>query len=167
MGEMLQRMVGKAVMGAIGLALWMGYYTFIDTSDYEYTEVATLPSVVFEGGGGTLDIDLSINQPGQLTTSFEQWNEAGDDEQSLGSHQPLEPGEHHFSVDVAEATYGYFEVGLPNATVGGKIRWEVRLDGETLTTEEIELEETLADNYAFFVQFEFDDLAQLRRYAQR
>jgi hypothetical protein len=167
MGGFLQRMAAKIALAVLGLVLWMGHVTLCDGGDAgEYREVAELPGVVFGGGGGRLEIDVHLNQPGELNASFERLDEV-EEETSIGSSQSLAPGDHRFDVDVADATYGYFEVGIPDASVGARIEWSVSLDGETLDSQEIELEEPLQPGHAFFVQLEFDDVAQLRQFAQR
>ena len=66
-----------------------------------------------------------------------------------------------------EATYGYFEVGVPEAQVGAQIAWSLSLDGALLEQEEVELDEPLAPNHAFFVQLEFDNIDEMRRYVAR
>lgn len=167
MGDWLKRMAGKAVMTVLGLVLWIGWMTLRGDGDStEVQKLAELPPIVFEGGGGTFEIDVEVDQAAQLTASFERWN--GEDASELvSSSQPLAPGEHHFSVDVPEATYGYFEIGVPEAEVGAEITWTLRLDGEVLQEEEVELEQPLDPDHAFFVNFEFDEIEELREYAQQ
>ena len=58
-------------------------------------------------------------------------------------------------------------MAIPKAEIGARITWTVRLDGAVLDHEELELEEPLEPGYGFFVQFEFDEIAELRQYAQR
>lgn len=166
MGNLLQRLAGKIVMSVLGLVLWIGYVTMCDGGGGSYTEVAELPHVVFGGGGGTIAIEVDLNQPGELSSSFGRWD-AEDEYEELTSVQPVAPGQHRFSVDVADSTYGNLEVGVPDAEVGARIEWTVSLDGEELDSEEIELEEPLRSGTAFFVQFAFDEVAELRHYAQR
>jgi hypothetical protein len=166
MGGWLQRWLGRAVMSLLGLALWAGWVMVSDGGVTEVQELAELPPVIFDGGGGTFELEVEVDQPSRLTTSFERWSE-DDESELLSSTQNLPPGAHHFTVDVPEATYGYFEVGVPEAEVGAQITWSLSLDGALLEQEEIELEEPLAPNRAFFVQFEFDEVESLRQYARR
>ena len=70
-------------------------------------------------------------------------------------------------IELSYATYGYFEVSIPDAEVGARIAWTVSLDGARLDREELELDHPLAPGYAFFVEFEFDEIAELRQYAKR
>ena len=166
MGGWLQRMLGRAVMGLLGLALWAGWVMVSGGGVTEVQELSELPAVVFDGGGGTFELEVEVDQPARLTTSFERWSEE-DESELLSSTQVLAPGAHHFTVDVPEATYGYFEVGVPEAEVGAQIAWSLSLDGALLEQEAIELEEPLRPNHAFFVQFEFDEVESLRQYARR
>jgi hypothetical protein len=129
-------------------------------------EASELPSVVFGGGGGTLDLRVTVDHPAHLTTAFEQFgDEAGSGARELSSRQALAPGEHRFAVDVAPATYGYFEVGIPEAPVGAHLAWTVALDGVEIQSVREELKQPLGEGYAFFLQLEFDDIAQLRESA--
>jgi hypothetical protein len=166
MGGWLQRWLGRAVMGVLGLALWAGWVMVSDGGVTDVQERSQLPPVVFGGGGGTFELAVEVEQPSRLVASFERWNEE-DESELLSSTQTLAPGEHHFRVDVPEATYGYFEVGVPEAQVGAQIRWSLSLDGALLERKEIELDEPLAPNHGFFVQFEFDEVESLRHYARR
>ncbi len=167
MGDWLKRMAGKAVMAVLGLVLWASWVTLTGGGDStEVQELSELPPVVFDGGGGTFEIEVEVDQAAQLTASFERWN--GEDASELvSSSQPLAPGEHHFAVEVPEATYGYFEIGVPEAEVGAEIAWTLRLDGAVLQQEEVELEQPLDPNHAFFVNFEFDEIEELRQYARQ
>lgn len=162
----LQRVLVRASMGFLGLALWAGWVMVSDGGVTEVQELSELPNMVFDGGGGTFELTVDVEQPSQLVASFERWHEQ-DESELLSSTQTLAPGEHHFSVEVPEATYGYFEVGVPEAEVGAQIAWSLSLDGALLEEEKVELDEPLAPNHAFFVQFEFDEVESLRQYARR
>ncbi len=163
MGVFTQRGVGGLlVVGGLLLAA----ASACGLEGTEIHEIPELPQVVFEGGGGTLEIDVELNRPAELKASFERWL-GPEESELLSSSQSLEPGSHHFEVDVPDATYGYFEVGVPDAEVGARIAWTVSLDGAPLERQEVELERPLEPGYAFFVQFEFDEVSELRQYAQR
>jgi hypothetical protein len=132
----------------------------------EIQESSQLPQVVFGGGGGVMRIDVELNQPAELKASFERWS-GPDTSDLLSSSQALDPGSHHFEIDVADATYGYLEVGIPEAQVGARIVWTLSLDGRRLDREEVELEQPLRPGHTFTVEFEFDEVADLRQYAKR
>lgn len=125
------------------------------------------PPVVFGGGGGVLELDVSVNRPARFVTGFEQLGADEEIPRELSSVQDLAPGDHHFVVDVSPRTYGYFEVGIPDATVGARIAWTIRLDGEEVIQEADELHAPLPEGRAFFLQLEFDEIAQLKLYARR
>jgi hypothetical protein len=167
MGAFLQRAARRArltlALGVVGLCL--GCMTGC-VGGTEIHEASQLPTVVFGGGGGLMQIDVELNQPAELKASFERWSQP-DESELLSSTQELPPGSHHFEVDVADATYGYIEVGIPDAEVGARIAWTLSLDGARLDREEVELERPLEPGLAFSVQFEFDEIAELRQYAQR
>jgi hypothetical protein len=167
MGGWLPRMAARAVLAGLGLLLWAGWVMVSDGAGRTHVEeLSELPPVVFGGGGGRFELDVEVAQPSRLTSSFERWHEDGPSE-LLASNQMLSPGEHHFSVDVPESTYGYFEVGVPEARVGARISWTLRMDGAVLEQQQVELEEPLEAQHAFFVQFEFDAVEALRHYARQ
>lgn len=170
MGDLLGLSVRKAVrrilFGVLGLVICFGYLHFTSGgSDDDYVEIAKLPAVVFEGGGGVLELEIDLNQAGELHASFSQLeDEDTGEEMVLNVNQDLKAGKQRLAVDVPKDTYGYFEVSIPNATAGAEIAWTVWLDGEQIGSEEIALHEPLKPGYAFFIQLEFDDVDQLSDY---
>ena len=65
-------------------------------------------------------------------------------------------------MDVSDDTYVYFELGIPDATVGATIEWALMLDGEKVMQDDLELDEPLEDGHVFFVQFEADSVGDIR-----
>ncbi len=165
MGDWLQRqlgrLLGKAVVGVLGFAGWFVYVSFFG-GGYEVTEVSEVPSVVFGGGGGTLEIEVEMSRSGEMTAYFERYDES--DEAAIDAVQKLESGDHVFLVDLPDATYGYLDVNLPDAAPGDRLAWTVHLDGQQLAHEEQVYEDGID---LLYVQLEFEELAELRRFAQR
>ena len=121
--------------------------------------VSEIPARVLGGGGGMLRIELSLNQPGYLMTHFEKTrSEKGSAEKQLPA------GNHSFRIDFPEKTYGYFEFEIPDAKVGANLTWSVYLDDVLVAQENETLQEPLKENDAFFLQFEFNDLDEVREY---
>jgi hypothetical protein len=113
--------------------------------------------------------DIDMNQPGVLSATFtsNDYDAERDDGdlQVVSVYQKLAAGHHTFEVDVADDTYGYVELDLPEASIGAQLAWNVALDGRTIAAESMTLEESLDDGYAFFVNLEFDSIDGARSYA--
>jgi hypothetical protein len=162
LGTLFKNAVSKLVFTALGVAIFIGYVSLTGGGGGDgYTEVKELPPVVFDGGGGILELEINLNEPGELHASFSQYDEEGDQEAGLHVRRELDAGSHHFRVDVADDTYGYFEASIPEPDVGAELEWTIKLDGQYLTREEMKLDEPLDPRYAFFVQLEFDQISQL------
>lgn len=166
MGDLLAFGAKKLFLGLGGLALALGWMTISGGGDGDYQTVDKLPAAVFEGGGGVIMLEVETNQPAVLKASFSQWDEEGDSESDLYVEQNVHPGPFVRTVDVSPDTYVYFEIGVPDATVGATLSWRVSIDGEEVWREEDRLAEPLEDGYAFFVQFEADDVDQIREWVE-
>jgi len=125
-------------------------------------ELSSMPATVFEGGGGRLAVELTTSQPAELRFSFEQWDDAEADSRMISGNEALAPGSYTRGVDVSPDTYIYLELGVPDATPGAEVSWNVSVDGRRVLSESDRLDEPLASGYAFFLQVEADDIAQMR-----
>jgi len=128
----------------------------------ERGDTGRIPDVVFGGGGGVLEIRLEVNQPSHLVASFEQYDDESDDGQIIEAGEDIAPGAHTRTVSVSPDTYVYFELGVPDATVGAEVKWVVKLNGQEILSENDHLTEPLRSGYAFFLQFEADSLDEMR-----
>ena len=166
MGKLLAMGAKKLVLGVGGIVVALVWMSVTGGSDGVYEELDRVPEVAFGGGAGTLSIEVEVSQEAQLKTSFSQWDEETEDETAVYASETVFPGTFVRSVDVAPDTYVYFEVGVPEATVGATLAWTVYLDGEEIWRESERLEEALEDGYAFFVQLEADSIEQLRSWGE-
>ena len=128
--------------------------------------VDKVPEVVFDGGAGTIGVTFDVNQPSRLVASFSQYDEMGDRERSVSAVEKIAPGSHTKTIDVSPGTYVYLELGVPDASVGATANWVVTLDGREVYRESDRLGEPLRDGYAFFLQFEADDVDQIRSWVR-
>ncbi|MCI0412236.1 hypothetical protein L0222_05465 [bacterium] len=164
MGDWLKRKITGIALAALVLAGWWGYDK-IRGGGSSSDELDKTPSVVFGGGGGKLVVDISMNSPGYLRTSFSHGKDNESDR--LHAFEKLEAGDHLFSIDLSpDLTYGYFELEIPDAKVGDKLQWDVWFEDRKVMSEDETLQQPLGDNQAFFLQLEFGDLDELRRYAR-
>lgn len=166
MGDFLQKGAKKLIVGALGLIAALVWMSRPGQGGEEYAELDRMPAVAFGGGAGTLSLSFEINQPAVLKATFSQYDENDDEETSTYVAEELGPGSYARSVDVGADTYVYVELGVPDAIVGATIDWTVFLDGQPILQENERLDEALEDNYAFFVQFEADDVDQIREWME-
>ena len=124
-----------------------------------------LPPVVLGGGGGTVGLNISVNQPARLIASFGLYSEEGDEEDGVNAAVALEPGSTVLNVEVPADAYIYLELGIPEAQVGATFEWTVSVDGQQVWREKDRLDEALQPGYAFFGQVEAEDLADLKAWA--
>ena len=166
MGDLLAWGAKKIALSALGLIGALVWWSMGGGGDYQYEQLERMPAAVFDGGAGTLSIEVKTSQPAELHASFSQWDEADEDESALAVDEALSAGLHTRSVDVAPDTYVYFEVGVPEAEVGATLEWTVFLDGQEILSERERLDEPLRDGWAFFVQLEADRIEEIRSWAQ-
>lgn len=162
-GLLVSKLARKILFGVLGLVILFGYLHLTGTGGHDdYVDTTRLPAVVFEGGGGLLEFEIDLNQAGQLHASFSRIDdEDASEEMVLNVDQDLKAGRQRLAVDVPKETYGYFEVSIQQPTPGAEIAWTVWLDGAEVGSEQIMLDEPLKSGYGFFVQLEFDDVANL------
>ena len=162
---LLKRLGRKILFSALGVLMFIGYWSFTGGGDVATDEVSDLPAAVFGGGGGVLAFDIELSEPGEFIANFEQWTDDDDGGPELYVRKQLDAGRHRLEVDVAPDTYGYFQADIENPNVGARLGWSITYDGRRVTEEHEVLREPLGDNYAFFVNFEFDDMSQVRSWA--
>jgi len=151
----------KLIFAAGGVVLFI-VWTSLTGSGGTFDIASSMPAVVFEGGAGTIGVELTTNQGAELVFSFEQYDESTEQSREVGGREKLDPGTHSRTIDVSPSTYIYLELGVPDATPGAEVSWSVSVDGRVVIRESDRLEEVLPPGYAFFLQAEADDVAQMR-----
>ena len=158
-GAFAKKVIGMLV--GLGLFIaWMQIRGPGDTGDFQ--EMASIPLTAFEGGAGMIDVRFTTNQPAELIATFEKFDEASGKSSTVTGREPFPPGSYDRSVDVSPETYVYWELNIPEAQVGAQLSWVVTLDGRTVVNESMRLEDPLEAGYAFFLQIEADDIAEMR-----
>jgi len=156
--------LGRKLVGTlVGLGLfiaWMQIRGPGDTGDYE--ELSSIPLTAFEGGGGLMDVQFTTNQPAELIATFEKMDDSTGKSSTVSGRETFPAGSYGRSVDVSPDTYIYWELNIPDAAVGAQLSWVVHVDGRTVVNESMRLEDPLEAGYAFFLQVEADDIAQMR-----
>lgn len=121
-------MLRKSSIGI--LAAFLFFFTACKQKQDVAADTGTIPSRIFEGGGGKIHIDLTINRPGFLRCSFIRKKD-----ETVSAQRLLETGKHTFDLEIPEETYGSFELGIPDAKEGDSLKWEIYLDKQLVADE--------------------------------
>lgn len=151
--------VKRIVLGILGVAVMLCFWTvkgwFVDDAN---ATVAHIPEKVWDGGGGTVFLEVESTEPARFSASFET-NLAIDDSDHkfLETWERVEPGLHVYKVDVPKGVSGIVEAGIDDPKVGAKVRVAVKVNGETVAEDSQTLTEPLQAGYGFFAQVELED----------
>lgn len=156
---------GVSALAAVGVACLLGSLSACSGGSGGEDLISELPAQVFSGGGGTLTIRMEVTQPSEFHATFEELEGVGEG-RTLSVLQEISVGSHERTVEVSPGTYLYFELGVPEATPGARIEWTVLLDGRVVVQEDDTLDGPLESGFAFFLQFEADDVAQVREWTR-
>jgi hypothetical protein len=157
MGGLMKRVM----LGVLGVALTLGFWTvkgwFVDEAN---ATSAHIPGKVWDGGGGTVFLEVETTDSGRVSVTFET-NLAVDD----ASHKYLEtwervtPGLHTYRIEVPSRVSGTAEVDIDEPKVGSRARVALKVDGRTVVEDSQALTEPLQSGYAFFAQVHLEDYA--------
>jgi hypothetical protein len=151
----LLRWVFKTVAG---VAVMIAWWTFTGSEDDPNHETASsIPTTVWEGGGGRLAIEADTTTVAQMRVSFSERGEGN--QRWLETHEDVGPGHHSWAIDVPNGVGGYVELGAVDPQPGDELSWTLAVNGETVDEQSEALEEPLQKGYAFFIQTYFDDYA--------
>jgi len=146
-------------LGALGVALMLGFWTVKGWLVGEASATsAHIPDKVWEGGGGSVVLEVETTGPARVSASFEtndQVDNAG--HKFLETWERVEPGLHLYTVELPREVSGIVEAGIDDPKVGARVRVAVKVHGETVAEDSQTLTEPLQAGYGFFAQVELDD----------
>ena len=151
-------MMKTIARSALGLVVVLAWWTLTGDTISTSPALDTIPTHVWEGGGGTLSIEAEATTPARMMVSFSRDGE-GDEYESLDSFEEVAPGTYRWSIDVPKNTGGYVELGADQPKPGDRLRFRILSNGRTVFEDSSELTEPLEPGYAFFVQAYFEDYA--------
>jgi hypothetical protein len=152
-------LIKKAVGAVLGMALVLGYWTFVGGSGTQTESMDTIPAKVWEGGAGTMQIEIESTSPAQMRISFYERSEE-EEAKSVETYEDVPAGLHTWTIDLPANTGGYVELGAVKPKVGDKLSMKVLVNGKVAYEENSTLEQELQPNYAFFVQAHFEDYSR-------
>lgn len=147
----------KVLFSALGMVLVLGYWTLRGSSGTNTETKKSIPAKVWNGGGGTISVELHTSVAGKMSIGFEERAEHG---KSLQTLEHVNAGDHTWSVEVPTNAGGYIEFDAESPKVGDKISWVVRHNGNQIAQDEETLQEELKSGYAFFLQAHYHDYSK-------
>jgi hypothetical protein len=152
-------LIKKAVGTILGVAVMLGYWTFVGDSGKQSESMNKIPVKVWDGGAGTMQVEMDSTGPAQMRVSFYERGE-DQDARSVETHEDVSAGFHTWTIDLPANTGGYVELGAVKPNVGDKLSMKVLVNGKVAYEESSTLKEALQPNYAFFVQAHFEDYSR-------
>jgi hypothetical protein len=152
-------MLKSLIRTALGLVVVLAWWTFTgDSVDTASDSVNGIPTRVWEGGAGTLSIELDTTTPAQIRIDFGE-NAEDESARSLDAWQDIAAGHHTFSVDVPAGVGGYVDLGAVDPKPGDSLSWRISA-GDTVVDEQSQtLDAPLQEGFSFGLQAYFDDYA--------
>jgi hypothetical protein len=148
----------KGLLKSLG-GLVPGWWTLTGAGDDPNQESADrIPTMVREGGGGSLAIEADTSSAAQMRVSFSREGEDGQ-QRSLHTWEEVAAGHHAWTIDVPNGVGGYVELGAVDPRPGDELRWTLAVNGETVDEQSDTLEKPLEKGWAFALRSYFDDYA--------
>ena len=151
--------IGKSLLKTlVGLALVLAWWTLRGPHD-DHTDTANhIPTVVWNGGAGTLLISAETTTAAQMRVSF---HEQSQDPKArlLETYEDVGPGPHTWTIDVPKDVGGYVELSATSPHPGDHLHWTLTAAGNTVDEQDETLEKPLEPGYGFFIQAYFEDYA--------
>jgi hypothetical protein len=140
----------------LGIALIVGWWTITGNSVFTEPAQDRIPTSVFGGGGGKLEIEAETTGAATMAVSFS--DDSG--ERHLETYEKVAAGTYRWSVDVPSEIGGYVELNAADPKAGDRLKFRILSNGRTVFEDSDQLEQPLEPGYAFFVQAYFDDYAK-------
>ena len=157
----MKNLLKRVVLAALGVVITLSFWTVRGWfTDEASASLSNIPKVVWDGGGGTVVIEVETTGPARVSASFETRNGVDDDDHKfLDSWEKVGPGHHTFQVEVPPNVGGTAEVSAEDPQVGAQVRIQVKVDGQVVAEDSGTLTEPLQSGYGFFAQVHLEDHA--------
>ena len=149
-------MLKKLGTTLLGMALMLGWWTIRGPGASDTETSSSIPSVVWEGGAGTLAIHAETSAPAQMRVSFYE-NSDSDEARSLETWEDVAPGVHDWTISVPSDVGGYVEISATDPQPGATLAWTLEAGDRTVDEQSDRLEAPLEAGYGFFLQTYFED----------
>ena len=152
----MQRLLKRGIMAILGLAMTLAWWS-IRGGNGKSDSVSKIPDKVWEGGAGTMTIDMETSCPTRLSVTFSEGDGEGGEIRSLEAWEKVKSGSHSWTIELPPNTGGYVDATAEEPEVGARLSWVIRVNGVVMTEETQTLDEPLKPNYAFGLQLYMDD----------
>ena len=153
-------MLKKIGMSALGVVVMLAWWTFTGRKDKVVdTGPHKMPVKFLSGGGGILTIEADSTAPAVMRYTFHGPLENGSAKDKVEGYEDVEAGHYSWATEITPNTGVYLELNAKNPKPGTTLNWTIKLNGKELASENETLNEELKPGYAFFLQYEHDDVA--------
>lgn len=151
----LHRLGVKIASTAVGFVAFLIWMAVGGGGGPDLESVGSIPSRVWDGGAGTMVVEVELSEPGTLHASF--WDEG--DERWLDADQRLPAGSHRFEIDLPAGVLADFEVEVARPKEGSSVEWTFQAGGEVAWTERLEMDHAPEQGEVLRSAVEFEDAA--------
>ncbi len=148
----MQNLLKRGVMSILGVVVMLAWWSFRG-SDANTESADKIPVKVWDGGAGTMTIDVESTSAAQMRVSFSELGK--DDGRSLETYEDVPAGSHSWTIDVPARTGGYVELSAVDPKPGDKLSWKVSVNGSVVSEQAETLAQPLEENTGFFLQSYF------------
>jgi hypothetical protein len=150
-------MVKSLAKTLAGLAIVLAWWTIRGPGESTGETADHIPTVVWDGGAGTLTIHAETSTPAQMRVSFSEHDENLESPRSLETYEDVTAGSHAWTISVPANVGGYVELSATEPQPGATLRWTLEANGTKVDEQSDQLEKPLEPGYGFFLQTYFDD----------
>ena len=147
----------KILSALLGVLVMLAWWTIRGSHAPPGQIVESIPAKVWDGGGGTITIDVDTSVAATLSIGFSERQDKG---RRMTTLEKVGPGTHSWSVEVPRNTGGYIEFEADAPKPGAKLSWTLHHDGRRIASAEETLDQPLGKNEAFFLPEYYDDYGQ-------
>lgn len=151
----MSNLLKRGALAILGMVVCLAWWS-IRGGDGGGETVRGIPQKIWEGGAGTMTIDVETSGPARLNITCSQALE-GDEERSLECWAEMEAGTHSWTIELPAGGGGYIDLTAEEPAVRARLGWTVRVNGEIVAEETQTLDKPLEPNYAFGLQVFMDD----------
>jgi hypothetical protein len=152
-------LVKRGAIAVLGVAITLTWWTLRGGGGGSQTRQG-IPARVWEGGGGTLTIQVEASCPAKMSVGFDARDE--EKRKSLEVWETIPAGARSWTIDVPPRAGGYIELNAENPKVGDQLKWTISVNGQVIDEQHETLQEELKPNYAFFLQLHAEDYSQAK-----
>jgi len=151
----------RGALTILGVAVMLGFWTVKGwLTDEASASLSHIPQKVWNGGGGTVLVEVETSDPSRVSMTFETHDQVdSENHKYLETWEKIGPGARTYSVEVPSEVGGTAEVSAENPKIGSRVRIAIKVDGRIVAEDFSTLTEPLQHGYGFFAQVHLEDYA--------